>query len=122
MSNALQTEMEFTLVKQYILLPLLMNTLEHDIKFMEMSPLKMATVYVTQLKQVQKDVHEDLVRVRKQMRAHGLKVYDEKKTRLGTEVQYTCRGYHHPFSMLWSLVRSEIEVLLSGYLGVDLDT
>jgi len=120
-SNVLQTEMDFTLVKQYILLPILLDVLERDINAINVAPLKMTIVYIKMLQQAQEHVHDDLVRVRKQMRSHGLKVYEENKTKLSVDAQYTCRGYHHSFSMLWSLVKSELETLLSGYLGVDLD-
>jgi len=120
-STPLQTELDFTLVKQYILLPLALDVIDHDVRYMQISPLKMTNVYIKNLEQVQRQVHEDLVRVRKQMRAHGLKVYEEKKSKMSIDVKYICRGYHHNFGMLWSLVKSDIEELLAGYMNVNLD-
>ncbi|WP_314585997.1 hypothetical protein [Paenibacillus terrigena] len=120
-SVPLQTEVDFTLVKQYILLPIVLDVLERDMQTLGMAPLKMPTIYVRNLQQVQRQVHEDLVRIRKQLRAHGLKVYEEKRTKSGVEVLYVCRGYHHTFSMLWSLIKAEIERYLSEYMNVDLD-
>ncbi|WP_018756485.1 hypothetical protein [Paenibacillus terrigena] len=120
-SVPLQTEVDFTLVKQYILLPIVLDVLERDMQTLGMAPLKMPTIYVRNLQQVQRQVHDDLVRIRKQLRAHGLKVYEEKRTKSGVEVLYVCRGYHHTFSMLWSLIKAEIERYLSEYMNVDLD-
>jgi len=120
-SVPLQTEVDFTLVKQYILLPIVLDVLERDMQTLGMAPLKMPSIYVRNLQQVQRQVHEDLVRIRKQLRAHGLKVYEEKRTKSGVEVLYVCRGYHHTFSMLWSLIKAEIERYLSEYMNVDLD-
>ncbi|MFD0616578.1 hypothetical protein ACFQZR_03830 [Paenibacillus sp. GCM10027629] len=120
-SVPLQTEVDFTLVKQYILLPIVLDVLERDMQTLGMAPLKMPSIYVRNLQQVQRQVHEDLVRIRKQLRSHGLKVYEEKRTKSGVEVLYVCRGYHHTFSMLWSLIKAEIERYLSEYMNVDLD-
>ncbi|OPA77426.1 hypothetical protein BVG16_13275 [Paenibacillus selenitireducens] len=120
-SIPLQTEVDFTLVKQYVILPIVLDVLERDMQTIGTAPLKMPMIYVRNLRHVQNQVHEDLVRIRKQLRAHGLKVYEEKRTKIGVEVLYICRGYHHTFSMLWSLVKAEVERYLSEYLNVDLN-
>lgn len=116
----LQTEVDFTLVKQYMLLPVILDVLERDMKTIGTASLKMPSIYVRHLRQVQNRVHEDLRRTRKQLRVHGLKIYEEKRTTLGIEVLYLCRGYHHSFSMLWSLIKAEVERYLSEYFDVDL--
>ncbi|OPA77483.1 hypothetical protein BVG16_13595 [Paenibacillus selenitireducens] len=121
-STPLQTEVDFTLVKQYILLPMILDVLERDMNTMKMAPLKMATVYVKNLEHIQSLIHDDLIRLRKQMRSHGLKVYEEKRTSINVEIQYICRGYHHTFAMLWTLVKADIERYLSEYFNVDLES
>jgi len=121
MTATLQTNVDFTLVKQYVLLPIVLDVLERDIKGISSAELKMAKVYIKVLELAQKQVHEDLVRVRKQMKTHGIKVYEENRSKINVEVKYICRGYHHTFSLLWSLVKAEIETYISGYLNVNLE-
>lgn len=119
-SIPLQTEIDLTLVKQYVILPIVLDVLEHDAQLLETAPLKMPMIYVRNLRQVQQQVHEDLVRIRKQLRTHGMKVLEEQRSKLGIDVLYSCRGYQHHFSMLWSLIKAEVGRYLSEYLHVDL--
>lgn len=113
-----RTEAELQLVKQFILLPIILDTLERDIKVMETVPLKMLNIYYQLLRGVQDLVTADLAKVRKSLRDHGLKVYEQRRTNMGVEAAYLCRGYHHHFSMLWGVVRGEVETRLRAYLRI----
>jgi len=115
------TEEEALLVKRYIVLPLMLDVLERDIKVLETAAvrLKMMVVYVSMLRRLQDRITADLMWLRKKMRERGLKVYEQERTKLGVEARYLCRGYHYHFSMLWGLVRAEIEQRLNIYVGQD---
>ncbi|GIP32984.1 hypothetical protein [Paenibacillus sp. J2TS4] len=118
MSKApLETKEDLELVKEYILLPLLLDALEHDIALMERIQLKMAAFYVGNLRGIQIDITTALTLIRQQMRIRGIKVYEQQRTRLGIEARYLCRGYHHTFAMLWSLVKAELTAKLSLFFG-----
>ena len=117
MSQApLQTEDDLQLVKAYILLPMLLDVLERDIRALGNVKLKLGAVYIEILRGVQDRVTADVTLLRRQMRARGLKIYDEQRTERHVEVRYLCRGYHHRFSMLWGLVKAELSIRLSEYL------
>lgn len=116
----MQTTDEPSLVKMYVLLPILLDVLERDIAILTMVGLKLPAVYITCLQSVQDEITVELTQLRQQMRQRGIKIYEEKRTKLALEVRYLCRGYHHHFSMLWTVVKPEIERKLSGFMQVDL--
>ncbi|CAH0120130.1 MULTISPECIES: hypothetical protein [unclassified Paenibacillus] len=111
-----QTEEDFLLVKQYVLLPILLDVLERDINVLGTVRLKMPEVYINHLRQVQDQTHKDLVRIRNRLKTRGIRVYEENRTANGIEALYLCRGYHRKLSMLWSVVKSDIERGLTRYL------
>lgn len=120
MKPPLQTEKDLTLVKEYILLPIILDVLERDVKVLETAQLKMSVIYVKTLRCIQDKVIADLVLLRKRLRECGIKIYEQHRTQSGIEAEYLCRGYHHTFSMLWGLVKAELEKRLSVYLDIDL--
>ncbi|MGG3509686.1 hypothetical protein ABES58_29995 [Paenibacillus lautus] len=111
---------ESKLVKDYILLPLLLDVVENDRGILSAAALKMPAITNALIDRLQKAALADLAQVRRNMRERGLKVYEDRKTRLGVEVEFLCRGYHHKLSMLWGLVEAEIEQRSYTYLGLDI--
>ncbi|WP_019533674.1 hypothetical protein [Paenibacillus ginsengihumi] len=116
----LETEGDLQLIKEYILLPMLLDVLERDIQALGTVKLKMDVVYVKALRSAQNVITADIALLRKRMRGRGIKVYEQQRTEWGIEARYLCRGYHHSFSMLWGLVKAELSQYLSKYLNVDL--
>lgn len=55
------------------------------------------------------------------MRECAIKVYEDRKTKLGIEVENLCRGYHHKLSILWELIEAEIEQRSYTYLGLKIE-
>lgn len=115
-----QTQEEAEMIKQYVLLPLLLDVLERDRRALAAAPLKMPQVYKGLIGLLQASATADLTRVRRSMREHGMKVFEERRTELGIEVRYLCRGYTYEFSMLWGLMKAEIIERLCSYLGIDI--
>lgn len=114
----LQNEEEFKMVKESVLLPLLLDVLERDAKLLKTIPLKLPDVYLHAFRRAQDRVCSDLVLLRKTMRKHQLNVYEHRRTKLGVEADYLYQGYHHHFSMLWGLIRAELETRLHVYFGL----
>lgn len=104
---------ESKLVKDFILLPLLLDVVENDRGILSSGALKMPAITNAIIDRLQKAALADLAQVRKNMRERGLKVYEDRKTRLGIEVDFLCRGYHHKLSMLWGQIEAEIEQRLN---------
>lgn len=106
-------------VKMYLLLPLVLSAFERDKKIIEEN-IKTPRPYVNFIDSAMDRVTVDLKEVRRKFRLLGLKVYEETRTELGIEAKYLCRGYHHTFGMLWSLVAADSSVLMEKYLGLDI--
>lgn len=117
MSKApLETKEDLQLLKEYILLPLLLDALEGDIKGLEAMSLKMTVFYIQGLRNIQQQITLDLREIRQQLRNRGVKIYEQQSTSLGIEAHYLCRGYQHHFSMLWDLIQAELSTRFIMYL------
>ncbi|MGP0585833.1 hypothetical protein [Paenibacillus timonensis] len=114
-----QTQEEAEIIKQYVLLPLLLDALERDRRILASASLKLPQVYKGLIGLLQNAATADLTQVRQSMREHGLKVFEERRTNLGIEARYLCRGYTYEFSMLWGLVKAELISRLYTYLGMN---
>ncbi|TCZ79394.1 hypothetical protein E0485_05905 [Paenibacillus albiflavus] len=116
----MQTVDEPSLVKSYVLLPLLMDVLERDMATLAIVNLKLPLVYITCLQSAQDAIMAELATLKGQLRNKGIKVYQQERTKQALDVRYLCRGYHHQFTMLWTVVKPEIERMLSEFMQVDL--
>jgi len=116
----LETEDELKLVKDYLLLPVVLDVLERDIRTLDTLKLKMPQPYIRSLRSVQNKVTADMATIRRGLRGRGIKVYAERRTKQALEADYVCRGYHRKFSMLWGVVKAEVQQKLCRYLDVDL--
>lgn len=109
---------ETRLVKDCVLLPLLLDVLENDRDILCRSDATTPEMIRMMINHLQLAAMADLTKVRRNMREKGLKVYDSRKSKLGVEVEFVCRGYRHKLSMLWGLVEAEIEQRSYAYLGL----
>lgn len=113
----IQTEDELELVKHFVLLGIVMRILDHDIRVIAASGMKLPRFYESLLRGMQDRVLLDLADLRRQFRGRGIKIYEEKQEPDGLRAQYVCRGYHHQFFMLWGFVKAESERVLKQYLS-----
>ncbi|RIX54017.1 hypothetical protein D3P08_07125 [Paenibacillus nanensis] len=116
-SPPIQTEDELELVKHYVLLGIATRVLDHDIRAIAASGMKLPRFYESLLRGMQDRVLLDLAELRRQFRKRGIKVYEERRETEGLRAQYVCRGYHHQFFMLWGFVKAESERVLKQYLS-----
>ncbi|WP_232242849.1 hypothetical protein [Paenibacillus sp. GSMTC-2017] len=116
-SPPIQREEELELVKRYVLLGIVMRILDHDIRVIGTSGIKLPRFYESLLRSIQDRVLLDSADTRRQFRMLGIKVYEEKQEADGMHTKYVCRGYHHQFFMLWGFVKAESERVLKQYLS-----
>ncbi|AHM66695.1 hypothetical protein ACT3XG_15300 [Paenibacillus polymyxa] len=116
----LPSEEDAGLIKMCVLLTLVLDVLERDIRIMNISPLKMPDLYIRSLTGVQQRVTVQLADTKARMKRQGVKIYSEIRNHEGVEVLYVCRGYQRRFFMLSSFARSEVRRKLGYYLGIDL--
>ncbi|GGG15841.1 hypothetical protein [Paenibacillus abyssi] len=111
----IQTTEELETLKRYVLLGIVLRILDHDIRVVGSSKMKLPRLYESILRGLQDHVLLDLAALRRQFRSSGIKIVDERRDADGLTAEYICRGYHHRFFMLWGFVRSEAERLLKNY-------
>jgi hypothetical protein len=114
------TEDELKLVKSYLIYPIVLDVLERDMKIMLETKMKMADIYTLKFKSVMNAITKDAYEIRQQLRKRGIKVYEQNRTETKLDAKYLMRGYHFEFSMLWTLVKTEVQLMLCKYLEVDI--
>lgn len=115
-----RTEAELQYVKRFVLLPIVLDVLERDMTLLDTVPLKMPTLYIQMLRGVQQQATNDLATMRRKLREHGMRVYEQRRTRARVEAAYLCRGYHYHFAMQWDVVRAEVEESIRSYLKIEM--
>ena len=115
-STKLQQAEEADAVKQYLLLGFVMKIIDHDIKVIQKSTIKLPRLYETVLRAVQDNVLLDMADYRRQFRQSGIKIYEELQEKDGLLAKYVCRGYHHQIYMLWDFIKVECERVLKQYM------
>lgn len=115
-----ETEEELRWVLDYMLLPVVLDVLERDIRELDTLKLKMPVIYIRSLRRVQDRASSDMAILRGKLRSRGIRVYDQRRTKERLEADFLCRSYHRKCSMLWEIVKSEVERKLVGYLELDM--
>lgn len=109
---------ESQLVRDYLIIPVMLDYIESDISVIQDSGLKTDLILIRSLKKVQEDIRNEMFGIRLSMGKLDIKVYENRRSKLGIDAQYVCRGYHHRMSLLWSTIRTEVLLKASRYTGV----
>jgi hypothetical protein len=111
---------DLSIVKAFLIYPVVLDVLERDMKIMAETEMKMAELYRMKLKSVQIEMMKDQYEIRNQLRIRGIKVYEQTRSNTSLDGKYVHRGYHHTFSMLWSKVKTEVTLALCKHLEIDI--
>jgi len=111
-----KTEEELQLVKRSLILPIVLDVLAHDIRVLQGSAAKMNGLYAKYLNSLQDKVSLELYHIRRQLRQKGIKVFRQERAKQGLEAEYLCRGYENRFTMLWGIVKAEVETELGALM------
>ncbi|MBU7319523.1 hypothetical protein [Paenibacillus oleatilyticus] len=109
----METEEDIQIIKDYTLLPVLLDMLARDID--ELQIYKDRIVYnhvIFYLKEIEKTIYSELLSLKNRMRKENIKILVTEMNASGIEVEYKVRGYIHHFKMLRSLVKAELMTLL----------
>ncbi|MBE1441214.1 hypothetical protein [Paenibacillus sp. OAS669] len=108
-----ETEEDIQIIKEYTLLPILLDMLARDIE--ELNLYKDKIVYnhvIFYLREVESSIYPELQALKNRMRERSIKVLHTEMNTLGIDVEYKVRGYIHHFKMLRSLVKAELMTTL----------
>jgi len=108
-----ETEEDIQIIKEYTLLPILLDMLTRDIGELKMYRDKIVFNHVIfYLKEIEHSIYPELQTVKSKMKKHDIKVLNTEMNTLGIDVEYKVRGYIHHFKMLRSLVKAELMTML----------
>ncbi|WP_438351456.1 hypothetical protein ACP8HI_12890 [Paenibacillus sp. FA6] len=117
---SIETEEDIQIIKEYTLLPILLDMLARDIDHLTFYQDKIIYHYVIHhLKEVEQSIYPVLQSLKNRMKQRQIIVLNTDMNTLGIEVEYKVRGYIHHFNMLRSLIRAELFTLLMSLHGGD---
>ncbi|OCT13928.1 hypothetical protein A8709_20090 [Paenibacillus pectinilyticus] len=117
-SSKVETEEDVQMIKEYTLLPILLDMLARDME--ELKVYKDKIVYnhiLFYLREVEMAIYPELQRLKSKMKQREIKVIHTEMNALGINVEYKVRGYIHHFTMLRSLVKAELMTTLMNMRG-----
>ncbi|KRE51798.1 MULTISPECIES: hypothetical protein [Paenibacillus] len=117
-SSRIETEEDVQIIKEYTLLPILLDMLARDME--ELKVYKDKIVYnhiLFYLREVEMAIYPELQSIKSQMKKRDIKVIHTEMNALGINVEYKVRGYIHHFTMLRSLVKAELMTTLMNMRG-----
>lgn len=114
-------ETDRILVKRYLVTQMVLTAFDRDKGNIQNSGFfKTPSLYTDIIDKAMDEAIKELTSVRKAFRNRGIKVYEERKTSLGVEAKYMCRGYHEPMEMRWAFITAEATILMRLFLGLDI--
>ncbi|NOU95640.1 hypothetical protein GC093_20755 [Paenibacillus sp. LMG 31456] len=114
----LLTPGELQLVKMGVILPVMLDVLQRDIKQMNQVKLKLNILYVLSISKAQESAHLELMELKGEIRKRGIKIIEEVRATEGIQAKFKCRGYDHSLLLHWDMVRMEIFKKGSQYWGI----
>ncbi|BFT73155.1 MULTISPECIES: hypothetical protein [Paenibacillus] len=114
----IETEEDVQIIKEYTLLPILLDMLARDME--ELKVYKDKIVYnhiLFYLREVETAIYPQLQSIKSVMKKRDIKVIHTEMNALGINVEYKVRGYIHHFTMLRSLVKAELMTTLMNMRG-----
>lgn len=117
-SSRIEKEEDVQIIKEYTLLPILLDMLARDME--ELKVYKDKIVYnhiLFYLREVEMAIYPELQNIKSQMKKRDMKVIHTEMNAIGINVEYKVRGYIHHFTMLRSLVKAELMTTLMNMRG-----
>ncbi|RAP76991.1 hypothetical protein [Paenibacillus montanisoli] len=104
-------------VRDSVLLPMMMNVIEKNRKEIERSNYSLKGLYTASADALLDLVHDDLVKVKKELRELHIKVIEDDRIDDAIHYRFIYKGYEHKFALMRFVVRSEISVRLGRYIA-----
>lgn len=116
--RSIETEEDIIIVKQFTLLPILLDMLARDMRELELSRDKIIYGHViAYLRDIEQSIDVELQMLKNKMRKRGIKILNTETNKLGIDVEYKVGSYIHHFKLLRSLVKAELAKTLNRLRG-----
>jgi hypothetical protein len=117
----LLTKEELKMVKEAILFPVMLDVIQNDIEKIKKVNLKLDLLLIISFQNIQDQIFNDNRALKYQLKERGIKIYEQRRTSLGIEAEYKCRGYQHHLSLLWSVISADILKKAGHYMNITLE-
>ncbi|NHN33667.1 hypothetical protein [Paenibacillus agricola] len=109
----IETEEDIHLIKEYTLLPILLDMLARDIDELKVNQDRIIYNHIIfYLQEVESSIYPELQIIKNKMRKQDIKILNTSTNSQGVDVEYKVRGYIHHFKLLRSLVKAELMSML----------
>jgi hypothetical protein len=110
------TSEELTMVRDYVLLPLLLTMVQKAADDVKNSTGILRRHFLLSTQILMDRITKDIYALRKELSKRNIKVINDEQVDLVIYYKILCRGYEERFGMVRDVVRSEISVRLTKYL------
>ncbi|MCM3257077.1 hypothetical protein M3664_04680 [Paenibacillus lautus] len=115
-----QTREELADVRRFFELPYLLDVIEVDKKKIINSDMIMKNVMVLYLNKVQDQANNTIFEIKQTLKKNGIKIIEQNKLEDRLVSSYSCRGYQHTMTLLWSKVKVDVLLMLGEYMRTDI--
>lgn len=110
------TSEEFSMIRDYILLPHMLTMVQKSIDDIERSPNLLKQLYLAIGQVVMNKISKDMYDIRRELSKRNIKIISDEHEDLIVYHRFLCRGYEDRFGMTRDVIRSEISVQLKKYI------
>ncbi len=114
--HPMPTREELTLVRAYATLPFLANIVEKNLKQIELSSYTLKPLYISTTLILLEHIHTDFTKVKKTLKQHNIRIFNEETLDAGMKYKYICNGYEGEFTLIRDVLRAEIGAKLNAYI------
>ncbi|UVI31870.1 hypothetical protein [Paenibacillus spongiae] len=117
MRRNIPSRKEIEAVRDYILLPFMLDIVETNRRKLMSDPLSLRLLFEASCGLLADRIHQDLIKVRKFLKEHEIKVADVGQFEGQMNFKYWVRGYEDSFMLLRELVKAEISKRFGTYIS-----
>lgn len=110
------TPEEYTMARDYILLPHMLTMVERSIEEIRTSTNILKRLYLIAAQTVMDQIHKDMYSLRRELSKRNMKVMNDEQVDPIIYYKIMYRGYEERFGIVRDVIRSEISVRLTKYL------
>lgn len=117
------TKEEFEYIRNYILLPFLLDVIEKNKREIELLQTALKPLFLIVTDTLLDRISQDIKGIKQSLRAAQIKVWEMVPSDIALQYGFSCRGYQDTFYLSRNSAKAELSILLTGYvqkLGMDL--
>ncbi len=110
------TKEELELIRSSVILPMILSIAEKNRQQVERSEYTFKPLFHKAILIFINAVSHELTRVKRELKRHNIKVFEDEQIDLVLYFRFICRGYEERFGMVREIVRAEISTRITQYI------